>query len=700
MKNVLNRKRRACIAASFIVLALLGLCCWGGDARALSSKTARSNQVDQAGQIDPVGQTDVTVSSTQAAQSAQQSRPVMQTQPVRGPQSGRERILLFDVQAVFDLSGQMDITENITLQASGREIRRGFIRDLPLVWRRADGERYKLRYEVTGVSRNGKPEPYEIRREGDLFCIYLGDDTLLPHGEHTYSLNYRVSNHFSRFPEWDELYWNVTGNDWPFPIEKAGFSLAFRDAAGTVLDVPFRSVDLYTGKRGEKGGAARVQADKSISTTAALPRGAGLTVAYTWDRSVLAAAPDPQPYSPLRALLLPSRGTIAFWLIPLLQAGFLVYARRRLDPGSMPTVIPLFRAPEGLTPGALRQIMTKRYDGTAFSADMLELVAKGAARLENGKVPVLWRKDAESSRRSPVLQTELAKARDSLFAGGREGVSCGSTDRKVLIAVRERLASTRNKERRALFARKWPYLLVAFFMVFLLPLMASLWGYPFGDAVFFPLFLTVLCGVLIFLFAVTWRVLTEEGGAHIIVRGLLPLVQFGVTAYILILFISNMFSALTALNIPEGYVGVIAAGLLLCIAGMALLPGRTAEGLSRLAVARGLRMYLGAAEKDRFETLYPPTDSVENFEALLPYALALGVGKTWANRFERYLADTGQSGREFSNFSWRGVRSFQSSSSRYSVAPSSSSGGGRSGSGSRGGGFSGGGAGGGGGRGR
>lgn len=618
----------------------------------------------------------------------------------RAAQSGQERILLFDVRAVFDPTGSMEITENITLQASGREIRRGFIRDLPLVWRRADGKRFKLRYDVVGVSRNGSPEPYEVRREGDLFCIYLGDDSLLPHGEHMYSVTYTVANHFSRFPEWDELYWNVTGNDWPFPIEKARFSLGFRDATGSALDVPFQSVDIYTGKRRDKGGAARLQADNSIVTTAVLPKGAGLTVAYTWDRSVLTAAPDPQEYSPLRAMLLPSRGSIALWIVPLLQAAWLVYARRRLNPGSMPTVIPLFRPSEGITPGALRQIMVKRYDGAAFSADMLELVAKGAARLESGKVPVLWRKDDDASRKTPVLQAELGAARDRLFSRGREAVSCGSKDRKVLIAVREKLAAARNREQRTLFTRKIPFMLSTFALILVLPLMAALWGYPVGDAVVFPVFLFGLFGSLVLLLCVTWRILREERGISLIIRAIVPLVQFGVAGYMLVVFLSTMLSILTDLDIPEGFVGVLAVCMVIAFSGAALLPARTAEGLSRLAEAKGLRMYLGTAEKDRYETLYPPMDSVENFEALLPYALALGVGKTWANRFERYLADTGQSGREFANFSWRGVQNFQRSSSRYSVTPSSSSGGGRSGSGSRGGGFSGGGAGGGGGRGR
>ncbi|VTR27445.1 Predicted membrane protein (DUF2207) [Serratia fonticola] len=48
---------------------------------------------------------------------------------------------------------------------------------------------------------------------------------------YNYQIRYQVSNHFSRFPEWDELYWNVTGNDWAYPITKASFQLELPDTS-------------------------------------------------------------------------------------------------------------------------------------------------------------------------------------------------------------------------------------------------------------------------------------------------------------------------------------------------------------------------------------------------------------------------------------------------------------------------------------
>ncbi len=48
----------------------------------------------------------------------------------------------------------------------------------------------------------------------------------------------------------DELYWNVTGNRWKFPIEQAVSTVHFPDGAGV------EGVKTYTGSYGQRGHAA------------------------------------------------------------------------------------------------------------------------------------------------------------------------------------------------------------------------------------------------------------------------------------------------------------------------------------------------------------------------------------------------------------------------------------------------------------
>lgn len=132
-------------------------------------------------------------------------------------------------------------------------------------------------------------------------------------------------------------------------------------------------------------------------------------------------------------------------------------------------------------------------------------------------------------------------------------------------------------------------------------------------------------------------------------------------------------------------------------------PRYTQKGLNDLAVAKGLKLYIKTAEEKRYQTLYPPDQMVAHFESLLPVALALGVGKTLANTFARYLSSTGAISEVLQQTDWRDMHHFyQSCHSAASEKPverseGGSSGSGYSGSGSSGGGSSGGGSGGGGG---
>lgn len=53
-------------------------------------------------------------------------------------------------------------------------------------------------------------------------------------------------------------------------------------------------------------------------------------------------------------------------------------------------------------------------------------------------------------------------------------------------------------------------------------------------------------------------------------------------------------------------------------------------------------MYLSVAEKEKLNMLHEPDLTVERFEKLLPYAIALGVENQWGRKFENVLANSMQ----------------------------------------------------------
>lgn len=609
-----------------------------------------------------------------------------------------ERITLFDATAVFEPTGAMEVTEKITVLADGDRIKRGIFRTLPLSWKRGDGKRYAVHYEVKSVLRDGNPEPYSLTRGGEALTLRMGSkDALLEPGTHQYTIVYDVSNHFSRFPDWDELYWNVTGNNWDFSIDKAVFQLLFRSGP-----VAVRSLDIYTGSRGEQGTDARALPDGSIATTTSLRQGEGLTVVYTWPRSVLAGAPAPEEENLLKSALLPTSKTLVLWVVPAGMACFFLIALLRMWPKEgMPEVIPLFSAPQGLSPGALRYILKKRYDGQSFAADLLSLVAKGALVFtpdkEGNKSRILRRpteQEAGVRKQRNSLSSEENWVLGTLFAKNKATVNLGTEHQPQVRAARTYWGNQRDKEKDALFLRFASLWRRGTAAILLLPVLVGVLFSPL--AAFITTFMLIFIGVFGgFLFFFLFSMLREvEGFWSVVAR--LPFVLFTVPFFIAlgVLCYHVLPALLVSLDIPDGYIGALATSFLASFAFYLLAPRRTAAGLERLATAKGLVMYLGTAERARFEALYPPEDSVQRFEELLPYALALGVGKTWANRFVAYLATTGLEAEQFRDMGWRDVRGFQYSSVSASAAVPSRSSGSSGGSSSSGGGSGGGGGGG------
>ncbi len=643
--------------------------------------------------------------------------------PLRAPRLVRayEHIISFDSRARFNPDGSMEMRENIKVLSLGQEIRRGIFRTLPLSWNRQDGKIFSVGYQVQSVLRDGIAEPYSLDQSGKTLTVRIGSaEHFLKPGIYNYEIRYQVSNHFSRFPEWDELYWNVTGNDWAYPIGKASFHLDLPEANGNLnddgRDARLRSIDVYTGTLGAKEHNAQILPDGSVQTSQPLEQGEGLTVAYTWPRAILAGAPAPQAASPLVHLLLPTAKTSAIWIPVLLLAGYyLLWWRKNVTAIGlkMPPIVPLYSLPATMTPGYLRFITQRKYDDVAFSSDLLDLVAKRGVAITSKKSKSqgpwfskrrsadeqwLSRHSVEGNKRLNANDRQLLS---TLFSGNRKNINLALAYQRPMQNARKWLEKRCEDQREKLFNK---------------------WGKPVRRGIYIMLLVPVICGAL---FSLGAAVITLPALLFLLV-GLtllsLPL-RFlfnprkiwnswgAIPLFISLIFgpfatVSSglfMFGMLPLTQFPAGYVGALLAVIALCVIFAWTVPRYTQRGLNELATAEGLKLYLGAAEKHRYQTLYPPEQLISHFESLLPVALALGVGKTWANTFAQYLISTGAMSEVFANADWGSVHHFSQSCSASSMATpsrsssSGSSGSSYSGSGSSGGGSSGGGSGGGGG---
>jgi len=138
------------------------------------------------------------------------------------------------------------------------------------------------------------------------------------------------------------------------------------------------------------------------------------------------------------------------------------------------------------------------------------------------------------------------------------------------------------------------------------------------------------------------------------------------------------------------------------------LPAYSPGGRRTQDEIEGLRQYLGVAERDELARKKAPPKTPEEFSKFLPFAVALDVEKTWADRFAIALGgaamahavsgwyQSSESGSSVSGFT-SSVSSLGETISAASTPPGSSSGSSDSGGGGGGGGGSSGGGGGGGG---
>jgi hypothetical protein len=209
------------------------------------------------------------------------------------PALANERIVLFISDADVERNGDLLVTETIRVYAEGDQIKHGIFRDFPTNYTRPDGTRVRVGFDVLSVKRDGASESFETERVGNGVRVRIGKaDTLLSDGDHDYEIRYRTTRQIGFFADYDELYWNATGNGWPFAIDMAEARIHLPEPAR------FIQTAFYTGAQGATGKDARVVSEQPgtvvLRTTQVLPPNNGLTVAASWPKGIVTTPADTQ----------------------------------------------------------------------------------------------------------------------------------------------------------------------------------------------------------------------------------------------------------------------------------------------------------------------------------------------------------------------------------------------------------------------
>jgi hypothetical protein len=611
------------------------------------------------------------------------------------PAAAQERITAFSSAVRLLTDGSVDVTETIDVFSTGSEIRRGIFRDIPITLINADNSRVRSSLRVISVSRDGNNERYsEETPAGGFKRIRIGDpDVFLSYGPHRYVIRYTMSRMARQFDDHDELYWNATGNYWNFEISESVASITLPN--GAVIE----DLVAFTGRPGSTEADATITRTSDSTaifrTTRALAPGEGLTVAASFQKGILAATTGNTELlwwlSDHRDVVVPA---IAVFLVALYYI-FSWHAVGR-DP-ARGTIIPLFHPPKGFSPALVHYVHRMGWEKTgwtAVTAAIFALGVKGLVTIDNtGKKLTVTSTGERDSRLPPGEKLVF----DHVFS--RRSVTIDKTSGPKLNELRGNFVKAIETENRDVYFRNnTPYVILGIAgSALVLLAMVGLELLDFGF-----LILAVFAGIVLGILSSVIQ--TLQTGSPL--QRIFVLIWVGVVGFN---FAGGAGIAFTEIRLDTPFIAA-ASIVLLNVLFALLMRSPTVQGRKVMDQIDGFKKYLDTAEKNRLNITGEPPMTVERFETILPYAIALGVEEPWSDHFEGELARNAVEGvsgtyqpRFYSGSSWAGSGNFSRAVATTTTAigaamvaaqPSSSSGSGFSGGGGSGGGGGGGGGGG------
>ncbi len=663
--------------------------------------------------------------------------------------SQQEKIYSYRSDIVINKDASMIVTETIRVKALGINIKRGIYRDFPTVYKDDLGNRIIVGLDILGVYRDNRPEDYHTESIQNGIRIYIGNkNTYLSRGDYTYKLVYKTNRQIGYFPDHDELYWNVTGNGWMFPIEKAAAVITLPDK------VPSSRLRYYgfTGRQGsrESNLAAESIIPGMVSYKTTYPLGSyeGLTVVLEFPKGIVA---EPATLQKLGYFTQDNKTEIVgiIGLLIILFYYITVWTKVGRDP-NRDLIIPLFKPPDNLSPAAVRYITRMGYDNKTFAASIINMAVKGYFKIkeENGKYSLIKLKSdaSELSKEEKKIAAKLQFSRNNsngvqveealeklngyknsnnFFARAVSGILTSAIQNRIKTlpkdtpseeekyelelkntnhtifssAINSLKKELKNSFEKTYFLtnRKQFVTGLVISAVLLISAFALGSGEQIGLLTWIMIWSAAVGALVINLFR-NWKNVFSGGRFKISLLGGAIFSTFFAIPFIIGEFIGIYFFYNAGSVISVILVGSV---VFLNILFYHLLKAPTLLGRKVLDKIEGFQMYLSTAEEDRLNYLTPVDKTPELFERYLPYAFALDVEQKWSEQFADVLAkaaiEQNYSPLWYSGSGWNSLNtsdftssfssSFSGAVSSSSSAPGSSSGsGGSSGGGGGGGG--------------
>jgi uncharacterized membrane protein YgcG len=485
----------------------------------------------------------------------------------------------FHADIVVHRDSSLTVTETIETIFTRR--RHGIYRDIPFRYTDEFGKKITAPIRVVSVrDRSRRERPYRVTRTGGAVRIRIGRKDAFVEGRQSYVITYTVNNALLFLDNHDELYWNVTGNDWNTTIRYASAMVTVDAKQG---DLHPRG-SCYTGLRGSRESSCDFLPAANggqFRTSHSLSPREGITIALGWDKGVV------RPPSSLEKIVwklnLAENG---IFLLPLVTFAFMLghWYRKGKDPDIGDTVAVLYTPPEEdghtLLPAEIGALSDERLDPKDITASIVDLAVRGYVTIEEQKIPgLIFDRDDYLLKKVKEADAGLSSFEKRLLVN----LFTGHADEVLVSDLKYSFYKVLDDLRATVFGR-----------------LKSL-GY--------------------------FR--APPGSVKTVYRG----IGIGVG------IVGAFFGVITGKFTGDFSWKVVAAFLLSGLGVVLfapLMPVKTRKGAQALAKVKGFEEFLLRAEKDRLERM----KDQNLFEKYLPYAIALGVSDRWAEAFEGIYQET------------------------------------------------------------
>lgn len=392
--------------------------------------------------------------------------------------SAEEQIINFNSNIQIHQNSSLTITETIKVKAEGHNIRRGIYREFPTNYNDRLGNNYQVAFDIVSVTQNNNTVEWHTRDLRNGVRLYIGDeDSYLSPGIYTYEITYKTNHQLGYYPDVDELYWNVTGNDWKFNIQQALVTINFPKSISQNA-IQYKA---FTGYQGSTKTDVKVtnhtSEQLSLETTRSLLPSEGFTIQVGLPKGYV---DEPSSLESFQLLLSQNRHLLIFLigLIVTFVYYYFVWSKHGRDP-KPGVIIPLYDPPQKESPAAMRYVLRNYYDPKTFTTALISLAVKGYITIEELDDDEYAIKKTNKTVKFSAGEQKLA---DSLF-DNTDSVKTNEEDDKTLFraAMLAHKKSLADNYKSTYFNINGKYLFIGLLLSIATVVIGAIFRHPFAE---------------------------------------------------------------------------------------------------------------------------------------------------------------------------------------------------------------------------